>query len=41
MPRAHAEASAIIPAPPDQVYAVFAHYRRSHPQILPRLYFTK
>lgn len=29
-------ASALIPAPPQDVYAVFADYHHSHPQILPQ-----
>jgi hypothetical protein len=33
------EASATIDAPPAEVYAVFADYRGSHPQVLPKPYF--
>jgi uncharacterized protein YndB with AHSA1/START domain len=33
------EASALIAAPPDRVYAFLADYRNGHPQILPPEYF--
>lgn len=33
------ESSAVIDAPPAEVYAIFADYRNSHPQILPKPYF--
>lgn len=32
----HTEVSAVIDAPPAQVYALFADYRNAHPQILPK-----
>src|SRR5215204_5438687 len=32
----HTEVSAVIDAPPAQVYAVFADYRNAHQQVLPR-----
>ena len=35
----HTEVSAVIDAPPAEVYAVFADYRGSHPQVLPKPYF--
>jgi hypothetical protein len=33
-------ASALIPAPPDQVYTIIADYRDGHPHILPKPYFV-
>ena len=39
MRQARAEASAIIDAPPDEVYLILADYHNGHPQILPREYF--
>ncbi|MCC6455833.1 MAG: SRPBCC family protein [Caldilineaceae bacterium] len=33
------ESSAVIDAPPAEVYAIFADYRNAHPQILPKPYF--
>lgn len=36
----HAEASDIINAPPDRVYAIIADYHEGHPSILPTRYFT-
>lgn len=36
----HAEATAVIDAPPTRVYAVLADYRNHHPHILPKPYFT-
>lgn len=41
MPRGHAEATAIIAAPPEVIYAILADYRTGHPQIVPKPYFTK
>lgn len=35
----HTEVSAVIDASPAAVYAVFADYRGSHPQVLPKPYF--
>jgi Polyketide cyclase / dehydrase and lipid transport len=40
MPRAHAEETGVVPATPDEVYAVYADYRNSHPQILPKPEFS-
>jgi len=39
MRQARAAASAIIDAPPDEVYLILADYHNGHPQILPRKYF--
>ena len=36
----HAEASDIINAPPERVYAIIADYHEGHPAILPARYFT-
>ena len=36
----HAEASDIINAPPEDVYAIIADYHEGHPAILPARYFT-
>jgi len=36
----HVEESRIIPASPQQVYAVIADYHEKHPAILPRPYFN-
>jgi hypothetical protein len=36
----HAEATAVIDAAPERVYAVLADYRNHHPNILPQPYFT-
>ena len=36
----HTEASDIINAPPEQVYAIVADYHEGHPAILPARYFT-
>jgi Polyketide cyclase / dehydrase and lipid transport len=33
--------SAVIPAPPERVYAILADYRTHHPAIVPKKYFTK
>lgn len=33
-------ASALIPAPPDQVYTIIADYRDGHPHILPKPHFV-
>ena len=33
-------AAALIPAPPQQVYAIIADYRDGHPQILPKPHFV-
>ena len=35
----HTEVSAVIDGTPAEVYAVFADYRESHPQVLPKPYF--
>ena len=35
----HTELSAVIDAPPTEVYGIFADYRKSHPKILPKPYF--
>jgi hypothetical protein len=35
MARIHAEASAVINAPPEEVYGIIADYRNGHPHILP------
>ena len=40
MTHIHAEASDIIEARPDEIYAVLADYRAGHPAILPKPYFT-
>ncbi|HEX2907974.1 MAG TPA: SRPBCC family protein [Phototrophicaceae bacterium] len=37
----HAEATTIIKARPEAVYAVIADYRVGHPAILPKPYFTE
>jgi hypothetical protein len=39
MEKVHIEVTATIDAPPEEVYAVFADYRGSHPQVLPKPYF--
>ncbi|MDQ2808666.1 MAG: SRPBCC family protein [Chloroflexota bacterium] len=39
MSRVHAEAAAVIPAPPDMIYALLVDYVAGHPQILPPQYF--
>jgi hypothetical protein len=39
MEKVRTEVSATIDAPPAEVYAVFADYRGSHPQVLPKPYF--
>lgn len=36
MPSPHLSASALIDAPPPQVYAILADYHQGHPAILPR-----
>ena len=36
----NAQASDIIDAPPDQVYAIISDYHAGHPAILPSRYFT-
>jgi hypothetical protein len=41
MSKGHVAAAAVIPARPEDVYAILADYRYGHPQILPKLYFTK
>lgn len=41
MSKGHAEATAVIPARPEVVYAILADYRHGHPHILPKPYFTK
>jgi hypothetical protein len=35
----HTEVSAVIDAPPAEVYALFADYHHAHPQVLPKPYF--
>ncbi|MCW5881840.1 MAG: SRPBCC family protein [Anaerolineae bacterium] len=40
MSQAHAEASAIVNAPPSVVYATLADYRTGHPQALPKPTFS-
>lgn len=37
----HVEAAAVIDARPEQVYAVIADYRVSHPAIVPKRYFSE
>jgi hypothetical protein len=39
MSHVHAEASAVIFASPDRVYAVLADYHTGHPSILPKAFF--
>lgn len=41
MSQIHAEATAVIDAPPEVVYAILADYRVDHPAILPRQYFAE
>ena len=41
MSHIHAEASRVIDARPEEVYARLADYRVSHPAILPKPYFTE
>ncbi len=41
MNQIHAEASAVIEARPEKVYAILSDYRVSHPAILPKQYFTE
>ena len=40
MSQIHAEASKVIEAPPEAVYAVIADYNESHPAILPKHVFS-
>jgi hypothetical protein len=40
MPSILATASALVPAPPETVYAILADYRSGHPRILPPKYFS-
>lgn len=40
MRRLHAEATAVIPAPPATVYGILADYHNGHPHILPKEYFA-
>src|SRR5512143_2860704 len=40
MNQIHVEASKVIEARPEKVYAILADYRVSHPAILPKPYFT-
>jgi hypothetical protein len=40
MARIHAESSAVIDAPPAEVYALISDYREAHPRILPREHFS-
>lgn len=39
MSHIHAEAAALISAPPEKVYAVLADYHAGHPSVLPKAYF--
>ena len=41
MTKVHVEASDIIEARPEEVYAVFSDYRVGHPAILPKAYFQE
>ncbi len=40
MGQAHAKASALIDAPPAEIYAILADYHNGHPHILPKQYFS-
>jgi len=40
MSQIHVEASRVIEAPPQDVYAILADYHRHHPAILPKPYFA-
>lgn len=40
MSKVHADASAVIQAQPDEVYAVLADYRNEHIHVLPEEYFS-
>jgi hypothetical protein len=40
MPQHTISAAALIPAPPQQVYAIIADYRDGHPHILPKPHFV-
>ena len=40
MATVHAEESALIDARPEQIYAILSDYRTTHPQILPKQYFS-
>ena len=40
MPKVHIEASEVIDAPPQAIYAILADYRIGHPAILPKPYFS-
>jgi hypothetical protein len=41
MRQMHAEAGALIPARPEEVYAILRDYHQHHPRILPKDYFPK
>ncbi len=41
MNQIHVEVSDVIAARPEEVYAILADYRVSHPAILPKQYFTE
>lgn len=41
MSQIHAQATAVIDAPPEVVYAILADYRADHPAILPKQYFAE
>lgn len=41
MSQIHAEASDVIDARPEEIYAVLSDYRVGHPAILPKPYFTE
>ena len=41
MRQIHAEASDVIDARPEEIYAVLSDYRVGHPAILPKPYFTE
>lgn len=40
MSQIHAQVSAVIAAPPEQVYAVLADYRLAHPAVLPKPFIS-
>ena len=41
MSQIHAEASAIIDARPEEIYAILSDYHEGHPAILPKAYFAE
>jgi hypothetical protein len=41
MSQTHAEATAVIDARPEEIYAVLSDYRQGHPAILPKRFFTE